>query len=109
MLPESNGRIRPDDKLIQRPQMQAIMGDIATSTVYDDPDLLALCIWLSPGAVRWIEREILELRDRRVAESGERGADVRAKVEQRKARRRTRAGQRAKAKQKAKVAEADAR
>jgi predicted DNA-binding transcriptional regulator AlpA len=91
MVPESSGhsaRMRPDDRLIACPEVRRIMGDIATSTVYTDPDLLSLRIYLTAGAVRWIEREIYGLRDQRVALSGEREAATRAKVEQQRDRRR---------------------
>jgi len=88
-------RIRPDDELIKRPAVQAIMGGIATSTVYDDPDLMRLKINVtaaaeSAHAVRWIAREVYDLRARRVARSEERAASVRAQIEARRERRRGR-------------------
>ena len=69
-------RIRPDDKLIRRPAVEAIM-DMATSTLYEDPELMRLKVVVTaddrhPHAVRWIEREVHELRARRVARSGAR-------------------------------------
>jgi predicted DNA-binding transcriptional regulator AlpA len=86
------GRIRPDDVLIRRPQVQQIMGGISTSSVYDDPALMALKINLtpaeSPHAVRWIEREVYELRAQRAALSAARGAVVAAQTEKRRALRR---------------------
>jgi hypothetical protein len=91
MVPESSGhsaRMRADDRLIACPQVRRILGNVATSTLYLDPDVMSLRIYLTPGVVRWIEREIYELRDQRIALSGEREAATRAKVEQQRDRRR---------------------
>jgi hypothetical protein len=63
--------------------------------LYEDPDVMELKIRVSPQMVRWIEREIYELRARRVARSGERAAAVRAQVEQQRERRRARQRERA--------------
>ena len=77
------------------------MGDMSVSAVYDDPDLMRLKINVtaageSPHAVRWIEREVLELRARRVARSEEQAANIRERIEERRERRR--------AKQRARIA-----
>jgi hypothetical protein len=69
------------------------MGGISVSAVYDDPDLMHLKINVTAGgenphAVRWIAREVLALRARRVARSEERAASVRARIEERRGRRR---------------------
>jgi hypothetical protein len=98
MLPSNSSsdavsRIRPDDVLIKRPSVQKIMGGISTSAVYDDPDLMRLKINLtaadeSSHAVRWIEREIHELRAQRAARSAARGVVVAAQIEKRRERRR---------------------
>jgi hypothetical protein len=101
MVPENSSsgnsatRIRPDDVLIKRPAVQRLMGDISTSAVYDDPDLMRLKVSLvatgdSAHAVRWIEREVLDLRAQRVARSAERAANVGAEIERRRESRRAR-------------------
>jgi hypothetical protein len=94
------GRIRPDDRLIKRPVVQAIMGGISVSALYEDPDLMGLKLNVtaagkSPHSVCWIEREVHELRAQRVARSEERAAAVRAQVEQQRERRRARERERA--------------
>jgi len=86
-------RIRPDDELVKLPKVQHLMGGMSVSAVYDDPDLMGLKINVtaadqSTHAVRWIEREVLELRAQRVARSEERAAIVRAQIEERRERRR---------------------
>jgi predicted DNA-binding transcriptional regulator AlpA len=88
-------RIRPDDVLIDLPMLQIKMGNVSVSTIYDDPDLMALKISLMPDSkstrtrsVRWIERETDELRARRVARSEQHAAATREKIEQRRDRRR---------------------
>jgi hypothetical protein len=97
---EAISRIRPDDELVKLPKVQHLMGDMSVSAVYDDPDLMGLKINVtaadeSTHAVRWIEREVLELRAQRVARSEERATIVRAQIEERRTLRR--AKQRAKA------------
>lgn len=86
-------RIRPDDELVKLPKVQHLRGGMSVSAVYDDPDLMGLKINVtaadqSTHAVRWIEREVLELRAQRVARSEERAAIVRAQIEERRERRR---------------------
>ena len=103
-------RIRPDDELIKRPKVQHIMGDISVSTVYSDPDLMRLKINItaadkSTHAVRWIQREIYDLRAQRVARSQERAASVGARIEQRQARRRAKQRARTDAKPSARVSD----
>jgi hypothetical protein len=105
------GRIRPDDELIKRPEVQRLMGGISVSAVYDDPDLMHLKVNLTaagefPHAVRWIAREVLELRARRVARSEERTASVRAQIEARRERRRAKQRARTDAKPSARVPDA---
>ena len=97
-------RIRPDDNLVKLARVQHLMGGMSVSAVYDDPDLMGLKINVtaadeSTHAVRWIEREVLELRAQRVARSEERAAFVRAQIEVRRERRRAkqRGGNRSKA------------
>jgi hypothetical protein len=48
---------------------------------------MGLRIYLGPQIVRWILREVCELRDRRVAASTERGAAVRREIRARRERR----------------------
>jgi hypothetical protein len=95
MVPDeiNPSRIRPDDLLIKRTRVQVLMGDMAVSTVYCDPDLMALRVNVTgtgegTRAVRWIEREICELRARRIAESEARAANSRAQIEARQMQRR---------------------
>jgi hypothetical protein len=96
----SISRIRPDDDLIGLDKMRAIMGGISVSTAYEDPELMALKISMTPPGrrtrrVRFIEREVLELRAQRVARAEADAPNVRAqteaRVEQRRARQRQRA------------------
>lgn len=100
MFPENSGstRMRADDELIKRPAVQRLMGGISTTAVYDDPDLMLLKICLMPEnksartrAVRWIAREVLDLRARRIARSEARAAQVHARVVKRHERRSKRA------------------
>jgi hypothetical protein len=83
----AGGRILPDDELVALPRVRALMGGIAISTAYDDPELMALKINVTGvgngGAVRWIEREVHGLRAKRVAMSEARSANARARVEAR--------------------------
>jgi hypothetical protein len=79
--------------LVKLPKVQHIFGGISVSAVYEDPDLMGLKVNVtaageSTHAVRWIEREILELRARRIARSEEQAASVRARIEERRERRR---------------------
>ena len=103
-------RIRPDDELVKLPKVQQLMGGMSVSAVYDDPDLMGLKINVtaadeSPHAVRWIEREVLELRAQRVARSEERAAIVRAQIEERRERRRAKQRARTGAKPSARVSD----
>ena len=96
------GRIRPDDEVIDTPETCAIMGGISVSTAYDDPELMALKIKIGGGTgrqcrVRFIRREILELRAERVARSEANAAAIRAQVEKRLALRRSKRRMRASA------------
>jgi hypothetical protein len=96
MLDDASGttsRIRPDDELIDPPKMLEIMGGISVSTAYDDPEQMGLKIKISGGTgrqhrVKYIQREIIELRARRVAQSEANAAAIRAQVEKRLALRR---------------------
>jgi hypothetical protein len=71
---EASPRMRPGDKLIRRQAVQAHLGGCAVSTLYADPEIMDLRVRLAPegselarSSVFWIEREVLELRDRRIA------------------------------------------
>jgi hypothetical protein len=87
-------RILDEDELITLEVTRGIMGDISTSTAYEDPELMALKIKMTAGerrtkAVRWILREVLALRAQRVLRSEAGAAKVRADVEARVEQRRT--------------------
>ncbi|MDN3279095.1 hypothetical protein QWJ07_32860 [Frankia sp. RB7] len=89
------GRIRDSDELIDLAETRKILGDPSVSTAYEDPDLQALKVRMTPPGRRsqkvcWIRREILTLRAERVSLSEANAANVRAEVEQRVERRRTR-------------------
>ena len=95
-------RMRPGDELIKLPAVQAIMGNCAVSTVYEDSELMSRRVSISASegksrGVNWIRREVVELRDARIARCSAEADAVRAKVEkQRKHRRdKQRAGTRA--------------
>src|SRR5262245_34397267 len=90
---DDGARIRPDDKLIDRDEVRELFGRLSVSALYADPELMALRVVVvsgdtRPRMVRWIRREALELRARRVARSARKAASVRAAVEQRRERRR---------------------
>jgi len=102
------GRIRPDDELIKRAAVQEIFGGISTSALYEDPELMGLKIDVtaagkSPHMVRWIAREVHDLRAQRVARSEERAAAIRAQIEERRERRRAKQRARTAAKPSARV------
>ena len=87
------GRIRPDDEVIDTPETCAIMGGISVSTAYDDPELMALKIKIGGSTgrqarVRFIEREVHELRARRVEASQANADAIRVQTEKRLALRR---------------------
>jgi hypothetical protein len=89
----TTGRIRPDDELIAAPEMRAIMGNISVSTAYDDPELMALKIKIGVGSghqcrVRFIRREVHELRALRVERSQVNAPIIRTQIENRLALRR---------------------
>jgi hypothetical protein len=89
----SNARIRPDDELITTPQARLILGGISNSRAYEDPELMSLRLKLGPGDgpqahVRYIKREVLELRAQRVVRSTASAAAARAQAEKRAAQRR---------------------
>jgi hypothetical protein len=72
----STPRMKPGDRLIRRPIVQEHMGGCAVSTLYDDAEIMGLRVRLTPAgsgrsSVFWIEREIIELRDRRIAANTE--------------------------------------
>ena len=95
MSDETIGRIRDDDDLIGLDKTRAIMGDISVSTAYEDPELMALKINMTPPGrrtkrVRFIEREVLALRAERVARAEANAANVRTEIEARVERRRAR-------------------
>ena len=89
------GRIRDDDDLIVLDKAREIMGGISVSTAYCDAELMALKIPMTAGKrktkmVRFIRREILELRAQRVALAEANAANIKAEVEARVERRRAR-------------------
>jgi siroheme synthase (precorrin-2 oxidase/ferrochelatase) len=92
-------RIREDDELIDLGETRKIMGDVSISSAYEDPELMALRISMTPPGrrtrmVRFIKREIHALRAERVARAEANAenvrAEVEARVEQRRARQRLR-------------------
>jgi hypothetical protein len=106
------GRIRDDDELIDLGETLKLLGDPSISTAYEDPDLMALKIKMTPPGrrtkmVRFIRREVLALRAERVSNSEASAAKVRAevgaRVEQRRARQRLRQPQRKTARGKARA------
>ena len=105
-------RMRDDDELIGLDKVRALMGDISISSAYEDSELMALKISMTPPGrrtkrVRFIAREVLALRNQRAARAEANAANVRAeveaRVEQRRARQRLRWPQRAAAKATAKI------
>ena len=99
-------RMRDDDELIGLDRTRALMGDISVSTAYEDPELMALKISMTPPGrrtkrVRFIVREVLALRAQRAACSADNAPNVRAqtevRVEQRRIRQRLRTAASAKA------------
>ena len=88
-------RIREDDTLIALDETRAIMGNISVSTAYEDPELQALKINMTPAGrrahtVRFIRREVYALRAERVARAEANAEMVRSQVEARVAQRRAR-------------------
>jgi hypothetical protein len=76
---------RDDDELIDRSETKRLLGNVSTSSLYADPEVRALAIPLTePGKrvklVRWLRREILELRDQRIARARENSEAVRLDV-----------------------------
>ena len=93
-------RILDDDELINLDETRKIMGNISTSTAYEDAELMALKISMTPPGrrtkmVRFIRRKVLDLRAERVARAEANAAQIRAEVEARVERRRARRRQRA--------------
>ena len=91
--------MRDDDDLIGLGETRAIMGGISVSTAYEDPELMALKISMTPPGrrtkmVRFIRRKVLDLRALRVARAEANAAKVRAEVEARVEQRRARQRQR---------------
>jgi hypothetical protein len=92
-------RMRDDDELVGLDKTRALMGDISVSTAYEDPELMALKISMTPPGrrtkrVRFIVREVLALRAQRVARAEANASKVRAEVEARVEQRRARQRQR---------------
>jgi hypothetical protein len=91
--------MRDDDDLIGLDETRKIMGGISISTAYEDGELMALKISMTPPGrrtrmVRFVKRKVLDLRAQRVARAEANAANVRAqteaRVEQRRARQRLR-------------------
>jgi hypothetical protein len=99
-MSDDNNGCRDDDELITLDEVKQIMGNPSTSTVYEDAELMALKVSMTPPGrrnkmVRFIKRRVLDLRAERVARA-EAGAakvraDVEARVEHRRAKQRLRA------------------
>lgn len=89
-------RILDTDELIELDETLSILGGMAISTAYTDADLMALKISMTAGegrrskAIRFIRREILELRARRVERASAKAANVAKAIEERVERRRER-------------------
>jgi hypothetical protein len=95
----TKSRILPDDELIDLPVTLGIMGGPSVSSAYEDEELMALKISMSPPGrrtrrIRFIKREVLALRAQRVALATAAApnvqAQVQASVELRRARQRER-------------------
>ena len=89
------GRVRDDDDLIDLVETLKIMGGIGISTAYEDPALMRLKIKMtSPERrtrmVRFIRREILELRAQRIERAEADGIIYQEKTEARLEARRVR-------------------
>jgi hypothetical protein len=92
---DTNARIRDDDELISLDETRELLGGISVSTAYEDPELMALKISMTPEQrrtrmIRFIKREVLALRAERVARAEANAANVRAEIEARVERRRAR-------------------
>jgi hypothetical protein len=92
---DTTGRIRDDDELIQLDETRELLGGISVSTAYEDPELMALKISMTPEQrrtrmIRFIKREVLTLRAERVARAEANAANVRTEIEARVERRRAR-------------------
>ena len=64
----SDRHILDDDELIDLGETRKIMGEISISSAYEDPELMALKISMTPPGrrtrmVRFIQREVRALRD----------------------------------------------
>jgi len=100
MSADTTGRIRDDDELIDLGETLSIMGGPSVSTAYEDAELMALKISMTPPGrrtrmVRFIKREVHALRAERVARAEAKAAGVLAEVEARVKQRRARQRQRA--------------
>lgn len=88
-------RIRDDDELIALDAVRDILGGMSVATAYVDGELMALKISMTAGerrthSVRWIKREILELRAQRVERADANAETVKAEIAARVERRRER-------------------
>ena len=82
-----------DEDLIDRNEVRRLLGDPSVSTLYADAEVRALAIPMTaPGKrvkmVRWVRREILELRRQRIAKARENAEAVRQQVTAQNERRR---------------------
>jgi hypothetical protein len=100
-MDHDTGRIRDDDELIDLDETRKIMGGVSVSTIYDDPEIQALKISMTPPGrrvrmIRFIRREVAALRAERVARAEANAPNIRAqteaRVEQRRARQRLNRG-----------------
>ena len=72
MSADTIGRIKDDDELIDLSETRKIMGDVSISSAYEDPELMALKISMTPPGrrsrmVRFIKRQAARNRITRPA------------------------------------------
>ena len=88
-------RILDDDELIDLEETRKILGGISISTAYNDPELMTLRINMTAKGrrvkmIRFVKREILDLRVQRAQRSEANVEKIREEVEARVERRRSR-------------------
>lgn len=88
-------RILDDDELIDLEETRKILGGISISTAYNDPELMTLRINMTAKGrrvkmIRFVKREILDLRVQRAQRSEANVKKIREEVEARVERRRSR-------------------
>jgi hypothetical protein len=79
MVSDNTHRMRPGDKAIDREVVRKKLGGISVSGLYEDPEIMGLRVYLtaagatgSRSTVRWIDREVDELINRRIEASAKR-------------------------------------